>query len=173
MTGGSRGFPSDVRVAWAPRTDGMPRRDAAADLLGGLLPGAVVVRRCARCGSTAHGRPLVVGGRHVVSVSYTDRWVVAAVAPSSSASTIGVDAEDDDGRIDLARVLPAPSDLHAWTRVEATLKADGRGLALDPAAVTVEEVPGGFLSQVERTVYRGWDAPAPPGVVASVVLRQA
>lgn len=172
MTGGPRRFPSEVRVAWAPRTDGMPRRDASAELIGGLLPGAVVVRRCARCGSATHGRPLVVGGRHVVSVSYTDRWVVAAVAPSSFATALGVDAVTvTSAPVGVDRVLAAGADHRGWARVEAALKADGRGLAVEPAHVTIENEPDGFIARVGTAVFHGWDAPAPDGVVVSLAVR--
>lgn len=164
--------PPEVRVAWGPLDDGMPRRDASAELIAGLLPGAVVVRRCARCGSTTHGGPWVSDGRHVVSVSYTDRWAVAAVAPASFATALGVDAVAvTSAPVGVDRVLTAGADHRRWARVEAALKADGRGLTVEPADVTIEDAPDGFVARVGTAVFHGWDAPAPDGVVVSLAVR--
>ncbi len=68
---------------------------------------------------------------------------------------------------------PVPGGEHAdvalWTRAEAALKADGRGLNIEPAAVRVELSPDGW-----RAVVPGRSAPfevreltGPPGVVVS------
>ncbi len=109
-----------------------------------------------------------------MSVSYADDWAVAAVASTAFARALGIDAvaapvSRTSAMLD--RVLPAPADHRTWARVEAVLKADGRGLAVDPADVRIEEATDGFLARAGETVFRGWDASAPDGVLLSVAAR--
>ncbi len=76
------------------------------------------------------------------SLSYADGIVVAAVAPVLEAPAIGVDVErgDADARPDDLALLfsprPAPT-LDQWARMEAALKADGRGFTLEPTDVVL------------------------------------
>ncbi|MWB98714.1 hypothetical protein [Agromyces seonyuensis] len=99
--------------------------------------------RCPDCGGP-HGRPLVVGepGLHV-SITHADGRAVAVAARVP----VGVDAEPVTTNVDRlaaaaslldqsARELPP---LEAWTAAEAVLKADGRGLRVDPSAVRFED----------------------------------
>jgi 4'-phosphopantetheinyl transferase len=117
--------------------------DAAARLLGTSRPESAppfsIDATCPACGG-AHGRPLVSGGRRVhVSIAHAaDRaFAVAAFAP------VGIDAEPHDtprdrlaavGELTRRRRLDP---LGAWTRIEAVLKADGRGLRVDPGEVVL------------------------------------
>lgn len=120
--------------------------------LTGQDPGSVdLVAECDDCGGP-HGRPAVRGSDLHVSLARRDDVVVAAAwhAP------IGIDVES---------VTPTPQSLAAiatltgdasiarWTRVEAVLKADGRGLRVDPSAVILTPV-GGHLE--------GWVTDAAP-----------
>ena len=133
-------LPPGVEVAWREVPAGSPRRDASRAILAELLPGATVSSRCAACGGD-HGRPRVEGADAAVSVSYAPGW--ALVALTRNHARIGVDAVPA-GAAGLERILPhCGADAIGWARVEAVLKADGRGLAVDPARVEVRVVPGG------------------------------
>ncbi|PWD51592.1 hypothetical protein C8046_14015 [Serinibacter arcticus] len=116
--------------------------------------------RCEVCGGP-HGRPVVVGHPVVASLAHAGGLAVAALAPTTAVRALGVDVEP---LVAPDRDADATADPHArtraWTRYEATLKADGRGIArnrgeTDPAAlaaavaalphryeVTSLEVPG-------------------------------
>jgi 4'-phosphopantetheinyl transferase len=80
-----------------------------------------------------------------VSLSYAGSVVAVAAAPHSDAAEVGVDIEREpsDGagaRLhDLGALFaPAPApDVTEWTLLEAALKADGRGLAVDLAEIRV------------------------------------
>lgn len=112
-------------------------------------------RRCAHCGSTAHGRPwAAVEGRAAhtrigVSLSRTDGALALAVGPAA----LGVDVER------VGRVAAAPLDAFTagerarsagdaallaacWAGKEAVLKRDGRGMRVDPGAVDVDVTTG-------------------------------
>ncbi len=162
-------------------------------LVAGLFPHAtawtITAGACPRCGGLHAGVELE-GVPARASVSYAADLVVVAVAPSSRVSRLGLDAEfgvADIGRIDhLRRMLGTSTEpvLRRWTRVGAVLKADGRGLLIDPGSVhlrrggawiagqaasyAVAEVPGpaGFL------VSLAWCSVAPVGAVPAQVGRR-
>jgi len=133
-----------------------------ADFGGGA--GVTLTTTCERCGAD-HGRPIVVGAPLVVSISYADQMVAVAAARLADASAVGVDIEREPGggkhaRLgSLARVFapsPAP-DMEGWTRLEATLKADGRGLRVPLAQIDVatgvgERADGGGHARCFRPV---------------------
>ena len=66
------------------------------------------------------------------------------------------------------------SSLREWTRVEAVLKADGRGLRVDPAAVTVTGRAtargAAAVDGLAASASTGWDVPGPPGIIVSVAV---
>jgi len=140
--------PTVVRVAWLT---GTTDPDAADRLLRSELAGEVEVHRlCPRCGSSEHGRPLVVrrdgGPSPFVSLGRADDVVVVAV---SDAGPLGVDIEAIDaarfsGFADVA-LHPAeldPTGGHraiVWTRKESLLKATGDGLHVDPRSIRVSD----------------------------------
>lgn len=120
---------------------------AVAEVTGAHPASTAVGRRCAHCGSDAHGRPwaTVQGVGVGVSLSRTPGVLALAVGPVG----LGVDVER------VSRVAAAPLDAstpgeHArygadpgqlaacWAAKEAVLKRDGRGLRVDPASVDVE-----------------------------------
>jgi 4'-phosphopantetheinyl transferase len=118
--------------------------DAASRL--GLGP-VRVHATCADCGGD-HGRPEVetTDGRVLgASVSHTDTATFAAV----SRGIVGIDAEPllgaPDRFVAIREVTGRDEDaapdgdgaLRVWTAVEAVLKADGRGLAVDPRTVSL------------------------------------
>lgn len=144
-----------VRSREERREDGRVLLVAAACLLLGADPAAVSVSaRCARCGGD-HGRPfLSVDGRAGLvsaSVSHAGGATVAVVAERA----VGVDAEPLAGGADRFAAIravagPWASDvadgadaLTAWTTIESVVKADGRGLEIDPGRVHAVRRPGG------------------------------
>jgi 4'-phosphopantetheinyl transferase len=104
-------------------------RVLAAEIVGADPADVTVRARCATCGG-AHGRPVLGGSRALdglhASVAHAGGIVVVAV---SADGPIGIDAEPRD------RDTPPGMTLAGWVRIEAVLKADGRGLAVDPARV--------------------------------------
>jgi 4'-phosphopantetheinyl transferase len=139
-------------------------RDLAADV-GGIPPEDVTVTAvCGRCGAE-HGRPSLrwpdaAGPPPSVTVASCAGLVVAALAPPGV--PVGVDVEpqrassghESTRRADLATVLggSSRSAVRRWVRAEAVLKADGRGLQVDPGSLVVR----GRLARVggEPTPYR-------------------
>lgn len=109
---------------------------ATADAVLQREVGAVVVARlCPRCGSGAHGQPLVrvtSGPAPHVSLSYAEGLVAVAW---SYAGPVGVDVE-------LAGDPVAGIDRREWTEAEASFKADG------DQRVRPLRVPEGYVGTV-------------------------
>lgn len=171
---------SAVRLAWAPVPPGTPRRETAWATLRSLLPdGVELTQVCSRCGGP-HGPIAVAGAPARVSVAYAGVFAIVAVADERVVSALGIDAELEVDPVrdaaGLAGVLgpgSSPS-VRAWTRVEAALKADGRGLRVDPARVRVDGDGEGWSAHVDGGgVFAGWDATGPDGVLVSVAVRAA
>ncbi|WP_051172412.1 4'-phosphopantetheinyl transferase family protein [Microbacterium indicum] len=149
-------------VAWGPDPLALVR-----SLVGD--PAAEIAHACPRCGSAAHGRPFVAGSPVPISISYADGLAIVAAAPGARAVGIDIERADDTRAAELGPLF-APEDppsIRDWTRIEAAVKADGRGLRISPAAVVLSpgraELPGG----VELALA---DAPGPDGYVASLAL---
>jgi 4'-phosphopantetheinyl transferase len=167
---------SIVDVAWAAVPPDSPRRDHAWRLLAELLPaGADLENPCPRCGGP-HGPVVVARAPFVASVTYAGGYAIAAVAATRDAAALGIDAEPElDARRDAAGMTGVLGDGHAtvrdWVRVEAALKADGRGLRVEPATVDVVPAADGWTAAVpDGDVYTGWDVPGPPGILVSVAV---
>lgn len=172
-------MPAGIRLAWRPVPDGAARRDTAWALVRELIGAEVAIENpCPRCGGP-HGPLLVVGAPFRASVSYTGGTAVAAVVPLDRAGAIGIDAEEVSGarRAGLDGVLGPgrPATLRDWTRVEAALKADGRGLRVDPALVDVVPAAGGWTATVpgRHGALIGFDLDGPDGVLVSAALAPA
>lgn len=115
--------------------------------LGGAS-GVTLDSACPRCGRD-HGVPRTRG--FVLSVSHAHDLVAVAVSRGSAPMAIDVEHAASSTRVaELAPLFaprPAP-DLAEWTRIEAAVKADGRGLAIDPADVRLQaETVGAFLQE--------------------------
>ncbi|MFT2691919.1 4'-phosphopantetheinyl transferase family protein [Clavibacter zhangzhiyongii] len=142
-------------------------RELAAELVG-AQPDEVTIRaRCATCGG-AHGRPVLGGSRALdalhASVAHAGDAVVVAV---SAEGPIGIDAEPRD------REAPPGTMLAGWVRIEAVLKADGRGLRVEPSLVRFEDDAHGSVAWIdgEPARYRVVDADLGPDLVAAVARR--
>jgi len=107
---------------------------------------------CERCGAE-HGRPRLERAPVAVSISYAGSIVAVAAAALADAAGVGVDIEREpvgggSRRLSELAALFAPSpapDIEGWTLLEAALKADGRGVHVNPAAVRVGAVGSGRL----------------------------
>ncbi|WP_072313412.1 4'-phosphopantetheinyl transferase family protein [Agrococcus sp. Marseille-P2731] len=185
-----------MRVADAVVAHVRGDRSAAHDALRAIVAqlagvddasAVVIAQRCPDCGG-AHGRPVVMApaaARGIgVSLSHVGpasgaRHVVAA----ARGLRVGIDAEPREApaaRVEALRaLLTGPADpLRRWTQVEAVLKADGRGLRVDPAAVLLESTGDGLTASapgsarryaVHDVVLEG-DALAEAGLVVSLAL---
>lgn len=137
----------DAAVWWErSRAERFARgREALRALIGDV---AVTAAVCPDCGRR-HGAPLLADGRFA-SVSHASGGSLAAVADRA----VGVDVEDRPLRLLPAVAVPPGEDpLQHWTRVEAVLKADGRGLRVDPDAVLFAPGEGGWRATLDGRVY--------------------
>ncbi len=152
--------PAGVHIAWRAVPPGADRRHVSRAALADLVPGASFVSRCPSCGGD-HGRIRVEGVDAAVSVSYVPGWAVVAV--TREPARIGIDAVPADAG-GLQRVLAGEAysgvqggtagaaknaaGARGWARVEAVLKADGRGLRVDPGRVRVLAGGEGWTARI-------------------------
>ncbi|MFJ4161215.1 hypothetical protein [Microbacterium testaceum] len=205
-------LPTGIRLAWHEVPAGSARRDVSRALLAELVPGARFRSLCPACGGD-HGRIHVEGADAAVSVSYVEGWAVAVAARGHE--RVGLDAVPADAA-GLERVLPrlkpgGPDDLEspalevredaggsiattarAWARVEAILKADGRGLTVDARRVDVQGNGDTWTARILPSAsrgpspankgdtaeglpleWRGWDLDGPANVVLAVAVKSA
>ncbi len=155
-------------------------RSLVAALVGGLFPDAtgwsVGTGVCGRCGER-HGPVHLAGVPAVAGVSYARGLVVAAVSPSETVGSLAVDVEldaaDTTRTRDLTRLLGRSRQpvLRRWTRIEAVLKADGRGLLVDPGDVRLRGLTASIAGGGTR--YQLADGEGPPGYVISLAWSDA
>ncbi|SFR92310.1 4'-phosphopantetheinyl transferase [Microbacterium sp. cf046] len=151
------------------------------------VPDVGFTTTCERCGAE-HGRPRLEKSSVAVSVSYAGSLVAVAAARQADAAAVGVDIEPEPNGgahrplQDLAALFaPAePPDTEEWTVIEAALKADGSGLAVDLSEVRVGAVGGGRTpsSRAVRIPQRAESLeaetiPGPAGFVLSVAMAPA
>ena len=159
-------------------------RDLVA-ALARVAPAEVAIEaRCPFCGGP-HGRPTVVAPTAALGLqlglAHTDSVVVAVAAWNHA---VGVDVERSDAvpaperDRAIATVAGASGDdpLAHWTRVEAVLKADGRGLRVDPKEVRITATDDGAEARISgangvQARYRLFSLDLGPGYVASVAVR--
>ena len=142
-------------------------RRLAGELIG-VEPAAVgLVAVCPDCGGH-HGKPVIPGSALHVSLSHS---AVAVVAAASWDAAVGVDIERLDQSADVLTAIGSVAgeeSLARWTRVEAVLKADGRGLRVDPALVSFDGDLASIAGSPAR--YRVEDVQLAPDVRVSVAV---
>lgn len=150
--------PDGVRVVViAAADDPAERREqaraAARELVAELADvraGSVILdTSCAFCGGD-HGRPtaLVISATAALpaAVSISHAGDLTVVAASLRERAIGIDAELRATRPDrveaIGKIAPGRGEpMLRWTRIEAVLKGDGRGLRVDPRHVVFSPLP--------------------------------
>lgn len=131
-------MPGDFALVFEPGTSDTRAvlRRLAAGQLGVAADDVPLVQRCPDCGG-AHGAPAVEGSELRVSAA---RCAAGVVAVAARARAIGVDVEllaQPPELLAAIREIAGGEGVAHWTRVEAVLKADGRGLRVDPRAVRI------------------------------------
>ncbi|MBU4464723.1 MAG: chemotaxis protein CheY [Actinobacteria bacterium] len=154
------------------------RRAVAWSLIRELAGADVeITNTCPRCGEP-HGPVAVAGADVHASIAYAGGYALAAVIEATPGACLGIDAEAvADARRDAAGLdgvlgTGRSVTLRDWVRVEAALKADGRGLRVDPATVTVHGGDGAWEASVPGRARRvqGADLVGPPGVLVSAAI---
>jgi 4'-phosphopantetheinyl transferase len=118
---------------------------AIGRLVGDPMDASTIDACCLECGGP-HGRPEVSGTTGTVHVGVAH--AAGRAFAVASRSRIGVDAEPLDtspARLDAIRALTRSGGggpLARWTAIEAVLKADGRGLRVDPREVLIGRAAG-------------------------------
>ena len=128
-------------------------RELASEFTARPLASIAIDARCPDCGEQ-HGRPTITGTELFVSLSHADGLVVAALSDSAP---IGVDIERRHAsteRLAAIREITGDDGVRHWTGVEAVLKADGRGLRVDPRAIHI----AGDIATLESARYALSDA---------------
>ena len=141
-------------------------RALAGDLLGIPPERVPVSATCPDCGGP-HGAPVIAGSDLHVSLSHADGLVVAAARRGAA---VGVDVERSTvaaERLAAIGALTGRASVRHWTRVEAVLKADGRGLRLDPSLVVIDTE----VASLGGDRYLLQDAALPEGYTGSVAVR--
>lgn len=141
-------------VRGAPAEGRALLRELVAELAGVDAAAVRIAQRCPDCGGP-HGRPVVMGpaAARGISVSLAHATGVH-VAAAIAGVRIGVDVELRTASPEREAALRAllqhdgPDALRRWTQVEAVLKADGRGLRVEPATVELEESARGLTASV-------------------------
>ena len=173
-------LPTRLQLAWRAVPSGNARRDVAWDLLRGMLaPDAELSNPCARCGGP-HGPVRTTDASARPAVAYASGVAVAAVA-SRGPGTFAIDVELETDPVrdaaGLNGILGARSGVRVrdWVRVEAALKADGRGLRVDPGSVAITPVGGlGWQAVVpDGPVITGWDVDGISGLVICAAFSEA
>lgn len=156
-------------------------RHLASELTGS--PVIDITARCPLCDGP-HGVPQIGGGKVIASISHSADLVSVAVAPTSEISALGLDLEHMSAQThlrlaDLGNLFPdgkVPSATR-WTQIEAVLKADGRGLTVEPSAVLIKNgkghVPSNPAIPGAPVVFDVVTVPGPPGAVISIATRPA
>lgn len=161
-----------LRLAWGPVPPGrLARREAAWALLRTLLvdagaPEVVLTNPCPRCGGP-HGPVQVQGAPWRAAVAYAGATAVVGILPRDAAAAFALDAEPLHDPVREA-AGGAPGGLRRWVRAEASLKARGSGLRIDPASVDIVDLDDEhWVATIPGAPFavRGRDVDGPPAVL--------
>ena len=140
-------------------------RGLAGELLGIAADEVALSATCADCGGP-HGAPVIAGTDLRVSLSHADGL---AVAVARRGAAVGVDVERSvlpAERLAAIGTLTGRASVRHWTRVEAVLKADGRGLRVDPSLVVIDTE----VASLGGDRYVLHDAALPEGYTGSIAV---
>lgn len=164
--------PGGLQIRWGRVSPAESRRDVAWSLIREAVGGSILISNpCAHCGEP-HGAVQLSDPLMNASVSYAGDYAIVAVA-TGAFDGFAIDAElresalrDDVGLKGVLRD-DTTATINEWVRVEAALKADGRGLRVDPARVSLEELSARrWTAHVpDGPAISGWDVDGPDGVV--------
>ncbi len=127
-------------------------RTLAADLTGDDPLDIDIIATCPDCGGP-HGAPQIAGRDLFVSLAHCDLGTIAA---ASLDHPVGVDVEpvaQDTDRLSAIGLLTGSPELRSWTRVEAVLKADGRGLRVEPGDVRYDSEGAAWVRGSNRRYF--------------------
>ena len=140
-------------------------RGLAGELLGVAPADVPLSAICPDCGGP-HGAPTIAGSDLRVSLSHADGLVVAVARRGAA---LGVDVERSvlpAERLAAIGTLTGRASVRHWTRVEAVLKADGRGLRVDPSLVVIDTE----VASLGGDRYVLHDAALPEGYTGSIAV---
>ena len=112
---------------------------------------------------------MVAGHALHVSLAHSDRGTIAA---ASFDHAVGVDVEtvvQAEGRLEAIGQLTGESTLRSWTRVEAVLKADGRGLRVEPGDVRYDSEGAAWVRGSNRR-YLVAEHDVDPAILVSLAI---
>lgn len=174
--------PPSATWRWQRVAPSSERRRVSRSLLRDILGEHTTFRqRCDSCGRGDHGRLAVTTPGVLVAVTYAaDIAIVAVLEDSAEVTGFGIDAEPAEAlhrdAIGFDGVLWPGASVRDWTRVEAALKADGRGLRVDADEVRIDGSAHGWRAVVPgaSAPLQGWDVHDPAlGDVPAIVSAAA
>lgn len=138
-------------------------RNLLADLTGSAANDVILDATCPDCGKQ-HGRVTAPGMGFHVSISHSAEVAVVAVADVP----IGIDVEGEPSPEALAAIgtVAGEASITRWNRIEAVLKADGRGLRVDPKRVVFDADVAWIDDAPER--YQLGEIDVTPGIQVTV-----
>ncbi len=160
-------------------------RLVAARRLGVAPLSVPLTRRCSRCGTTDHGRPIVEGADFSISISRSIGWAAVALARGP----VGIDIEPLSRTVagsdlrpvctpaeqDWLRSRAHPAPLRLWVLKEAIGKALGEGILGAQRWALPLEAAGELEGRLSGTSPRGeaWSATLMPASAAPIVAAVA
>ncbi|MGZ0713054.1 chemotaxis protein CheY (plasmid) [Coraliomargarita sp. W4R53] len=169
--------PGDVHLRWSRVPPGAVRREVAWSLIRSIVGDSILISNpCPHCGGP-HGPVHLDASGIRASVSYAGETALVAVV-FGDYDGFAIDAEPlhspTRDAASLEGVLGSRTDVTVrdWIRVEAALKADRRGLRVDPATVVVSTDSAASWSALlpDSPPIAGWDITGPEDIAVSAAI---